>query len=106
MESVTGELLAVIATKLDEVCAAVTNVEKTVASVRTELKEDMKSLEMNLKNEIKIQIEKSNNELSEYMVEDIIPILNDLDMRLKTLEQNQINVVAEENAEYDCDTKK
>ena len=65
-------------------------------------------MEVNLKNEIKFQIEKSNSELSDYMVNDIIPILNNLDSRMRVLESRNNNGtigVAEDSALYETDSK-
>ncbi len=126
MEGVSAEIIVTLVNKMDQVCAAVTNMEKEVtkvreelstvrselkeeiATVRSELKNDMATLEVNLKNEIKFQIEKSNSELSDYMVNDIIPILNNLDSRMRVLESRNNNGtigVAEDSALYETDSK-
>ena len=125
MEGVSAEIIVTLVNKMDQVCAAVTNMEKEVtkvreelstvrselkeeiATVRSELKNDMATLEVNLKNEIKFQIEKSNSELSDYMVNDIIPILNNLDSRMRVLESRNNNGtigVAEDSALYETDS--
>ena len=130
MEGVSAEIIVTLVNKMDQVCAAVTNMEKEVtrvreelkeeiatvrselkeeiATVRSELKNDMATMEVNLKNEIKFQIEKSNSELSDYMVNDIIPILNNLDSRMRVLESRNNNGtigVAEDSALYETDSK-
>ena len=126
MEGVSAEIIVTLVNKMDQVCAAVTNMEKEVTKVReelstvrselkeeiaterSELKNDMATLEVNLKNEIKFQIEKSNSELSDYMVNDIIPILNNLDSRMRVLESRNNNGtigVAEDSALYETDSK-
>jgi hypothetical protein len=126
MEGVSAEIIVTLVNKMDQVCAAVTNMEKEVtkvreelstvrselkeeiATVRSKLKNDMATLEVNLKNEIKFQIEKSNSELSDYMVNDIIPILNNLDSRMRVLESRNNNGtigVAEDSALYETDSK-
>lgn len=126
MEGVSAEIIVTLVNKMDQVCAVVTNMEKEVtkvreelstvrselkeeiATVRSELKNDMATLEVNLKNEIKFQIEKSNSELSDYMVNGIIPILNNLDSRMRVLESRNNNGtigVAEDSALYETDSK-
>ena len=141
MEGVSAEIIVTLVNKMDQVCAAVTNMEREVtrvreelkeeiatvrselkeeivtvrselkeeiATVRSELKNDMATMEVNLKNEIKFQIEKSNSELSDYMVNDIIPILNNLDSRMRVLESRNNNGtigVAEDSALYETDSK-
>lgn len=126
MEGVSAEIIVTLVKKMDQVCATVTNMEKEVtkvreelstvrselkeeiATVRSKLKNDMATLEVNLKNEIKFQIEKSNSELSDYMVNDIIPILNNLDSRMRVLESRNNNGtigVAEDSALYETDSK-
>lgn len=130
MEGVSAEIIVTLVNKMDQVCAAVTRMEREVtrvreelkeeiatvrselkeeiATVRTELKNDMATLEVNLKNEIKFQIEKSNSELSDYMVNDIIPILNNLDSRMRVIEAKTSNgtiSVAEDSTAYKIDSK-
>lgn len=141
MEGVSAEIIVTLVNKMDQVCAAVTNMEREVtrvreelkeeiatvrselkeeiatvrselkeeiATVRSELKNDMATMEVNLKNEIKFQIEKSNSELSDYMVNDIIPILNNLDSRMRVIEAKTNNgsiSVAEDSTVYKTDFK-
>lgn len=141
MEGVSAEIMVTLVNKMDQVCAAVTNMEREVtrvreelkeeiatvrselkeeiatvrselkeeiATVRSELKNDMATMEVNLKNEIKFQIEKSNSELSDYMVNDIIPILNNLDSRMRVIEAKTNNgsiSVAEDSTVYKTDFK-
>lgn len=130
MEGVSAEIIVTLVNKMDQVCAAVTNMEREVTRVREELKEeiatvrselkeeiatvkselknDMATMEVNLKNEIKFQIEKSNSELSDYMVNDIIPILNNLDSRMRVIEAKTNNgsiSVAEDSTVYKTDFK-
>ena len=130
MEGVSAEIIVTLVNKMDQVCVAVTNMEREVtrvreelkeeiatvrselkeeiATVRSELKNDMATMEVNLKNEIKFQIEKSNSELSDYMVNDIIPILNNLDSRMRVIEAKTNNgsiSVAEDSTVYKTDFK-
>lgn len=141
MEGVSAEIIVTLVNKMDQVCAAVTNMEREVtrvreelkeeiatvrselkeeiatvrselkeeiATVRSELKNDMATMEVNLKNEIKFQIKKSNSELSDYMVNDIIPILNNLDSRMRVIEAKTNNgsiSVAEDSTVYKTDFK-
>lgn len=63
----------------------------------------MVDLESNLKNEIRVQIEKSNSEMSDYMLNDIIPILNNLDARTRFLEENYAN--NKNNIAENCDVE-
>ena len=137
MEGISAEIIITLVNKMDQVCVAVTNLEREVArmreeittvkselreeittvkselkeeivAVRSELKEEMVVLETNLKNEIKFQINKSNSELSDYMVKDIIQILNDLDRRMRVVETktNSGTVsVAEDSTFYESESK-
>mgnify|MGYP004652307665 CR=1 FL=1 len=93
-----------VRTELKEEIASVrTELKAEIASVRSELKQDMVDLESNLKNEIRVQIEKSNSEMSDYMLNDIIPILNNLDARTRFLEENYAN--SKNNIAENCDAE-
>ena len=87
----------------DEIASVRTELKEEIASVRSELKQDMVDLESNLKNEIRVQIEKSNSEMSDYMLNDIIPILNNLDARTRFLEENYAN--SKNNIAENCDVE-
>lgn len=98
------EEIASVRTELKEEIASVkTELEDKIELVRTELKQDMANLENNLKNEIRVQIEKSNNEMSDYMLNDIMPILNNLDARTRFLEKNYANI--KNNIAENCDIR-
>ena len=86
-----------------EIASVRTELKAEIASVRSELKQDMFDLESNLKNEIRVQIEKSNSEMSDYMLNDIIPILNNLDARTRFLEENYAN--NKNNIAENCDVE-
>lgn len=125
MEGVTAEVLSIMIGKMDKICNAITDLKEElgatrtelngeiksvrtelkeeIASVRSELKQDMVDLESNLKNEIRVQIEKSNSEMSDYMLNDIIPILNNLDARTRFLEENYAN--SKNNIAENCDAE-
>lgn len=125
MEGVTAEVLSIMIGKMDKICNAITDLKEElgatrtelkgeiksvrtelkeeIASVRSELKQDMVDLESNLKNEIRVQIEKSNSEMSDYMLNDIIPILNNLDARTRFLEENYAN--SKNNIAENCDVE-
>ena len=96
--------IASVRTELkDEITSVRTELKAEIASVRYELKQDMVDLESNLKNEIRVQIEKSNSEMSDYMLNDIIPILNNLDARTRFLEENYAN--NKNNIAGNCDVE-
>lgn len=98
-----GEIKSVRTELKEEIASVRTELKAEIASVRSELKQDMVDLESNLKNEIRVQIEKSNSEMSDYMLNDIIPILNNLDARTRFLEENYAN--SKNNIAENCDVE-